>query len=135
MRRPLLIAVALAVAVLAAAGTAGAATDRLAAETELRITVWPSGKQRASKPKRWTLRCEPPGGSLPRAARACERLLALHRPFRAVPRDRACTEIYGGPQVAEVRGLLRGRPVSSKFTRTDGCQISRWQRVRFLFLL
>jgi len=57
----------------------------------------------------------------------------MRRPFRPVPADTACTEIYGGPHVAEVRGRFRGRRVSAQFTRTDGCQIERWNRVRFLF--
>jgi hypothetical protein len=66
-------------------------------------------------------------------ARACRRLLALDDPFGAVGGGAACIQIYGGPQVAEVRGRLRGTPVGTTFTRTDGCQIERWNRVRFLF--
>lgn len=104
-----------------------------AGRTSLTIHVWPRGKQRALRPQRWTLACEPARGTLPGAARACRRLLAMRRPFRAVPRGVACTEIYGGPQVAEVRGTLRGRPVTARFSRTDGCQIERWNRVSFLF--
>jgi Tol biopolymer transport system component len=104
-----------------------------AGRTSLTIHVWPGGKQRASQPRRWTLACQPARGTLPGAGRACRRLLALRRPFRPVPRDAVCTEIYGGPQVAEVRGRLRGRRVAGRFTRTDGCQIERWNRVRFLF--
>jgi hypothetical protein len=60
-------------------------------------------------------------------------LLALRRPFRGVPKDTACIQIYGGPQVAEVRGKLGDRRVASRFSRSDGCQIKRWNRVRFLF--
>jgi Subtilisin inhibitor-like/RTX calcium-binding nonapeptide repeat (4 copies)/WD40-like Beta Propeller Repeat len=101
--------------------------------TRLTISVWPRGKQGAARPVRRTLACKPARGSLPRAARACRRLLALRRPFRGVPRGTACTEIYGGPEVAEVRGRLRGRGVAARFTRTDGCQIERWNRVSFLF--
>jgi hypothetical protein len=104
-----------------------------AGRTVLTIRVWPRGKQRASRPQRWTLACEPARGTLPRAARACRRLLALRRPFRPVPRGIACTQIYGGPRVAEVRGRLRGRPVAARFKRTDGCEIERWNRVGFLF--
>jgi len=32
-----------------------------------------------------------------------------------------------------VRGRLRGQRVASTFSRRDGCQIERWNRVRFLF--
>jgi hypothetical protein len=50
-----------------------------------------------------------------------------------VPENIACIEIYGGPQVARVTGTFRGRRVWATFRRTDGCEIARWNRVRFLF--
>lgn len=37
-----------------------------------------------------------------------------------------CTQQYGGPQVAMVTGTIDGRPVDSVFSRTDGCEIARW---------
>jgi hypothetical protein len=95
------------------------------------ISVSPGGE---APTKVWTLRC-PGGGTLPRPARACERLLRLRDPFAPVPRDVACTEIYGGPQEAEVHGTYRGRRVDARFNRTDGCEIARWNKVRFLFPL
>ena len=131
-----LLSVAFALAALLGCGSseasdsAGSAAQRTA---DIRIAVWPQGKQRATRPQRWTLRCGPVGGTLPSRARACRRLLALSRPFRPVPRGAVCTQIYGGPQVAEVRGTLRGSAVTATFTRKDGCQIGRWDRVRFLF--
>lgn len=39
---------------------------------------------------------------------------------------RLCTQQYGGPQVAVVSGTFHGRQVESVFSRTDGCEISRW---------
>jgi hypothetical protein len=101
--------------------------------TSLTILVWPQGMRGAARAVRWTLACQPARGTLPAAAKACRRLLRQQRPFRAVPRGIACTEIYGGPEEAEVRGRLRGRRVASRFSRTDGCQIERWNRVSFLF--
>jgi len=124
--------VALAAAVLVAAGcTAGgtASGSGSAGQTLLEIDVSLGGD---SLTKHWTLRC-PAGGTLPRPARACRRLEALDRPFAPVPKNAACTLIYGGPQVAEVRGTFKGRRVKARFTRTDGCEIARWNRVRFLF--
>jgi len=51
----------------------------------------------------------------------------------ADPRARAgghgCTQLYGGPQTASIRGTLRGEPVDARFSRTDGCQIARWEQV------
>jgi hypothetical protein len=78
---------------------------------------------------RWTLRCEPTGGDHPRRAAACRELERLGwRAFRAVPPDMACTELYGGPQLAIVSGTVDGRRVWVKLTRIDGCQIDRWDR-------
>jgi hypothetical protein len=39
---------------------------------------------------------------------------------------RPCTQQYGGPQVAVVSGTFHGRHVEAVFSRTDGCEISRW---------
>jgi hypothetical protein len=46
--------------------------------------------------------------------------------------DIACTQLYGGPETATIKGTLRGDPVNASFSRTDGCQISRWKRVEAL---
>src|ERR671934_230904 len=103
----------------------------LVASTSLHITVWPEGPH---GPKRaWTLRCAPAGGTPPHRASACRRLAQMSHPFRPVPKDAVCLEIYGGPQTARVTGRLRGRRVDARFDRHDGCEIERWQRVRFLF--
>ena len=40
-----------------------------------------------------------------------------------VPKDKACTQIYGGPETASITGTWRGQPVMSRFARNDGCQI------------
>ena len=45
----------------------------------------------------------------------------------------ACTQIYGGPQEALVTGRFRGKLVRVRFSRKDGCEIARWNRVLFLF--
>jgi hypothetical protein len=100
--------------------------------TRLRITVWPDGRAVGGAQIR-TLRCAPPGGTLPRAAAACRRLAGLERPFAPVPADSACTQIYGGPEQALVTGTFRGARVWARFGRADGCQIERWQRHGFLF--
>jgi hypothetical protein len=100
-------------------------------ETDLEISVWRAG---SDGPVRiWTLEC-PGGGSLPNAAEACERLADLgEKAFAPVPDGVACTQIYGGPQVAEVRGTFEGDAVNARFNRTNGCEIERWDRVAFLF--
>ena len=104
----------------------------LVASTSLNITVWPNGEGNGGK-RAWTLRCAPLGGTLPHRASACRQLAGLKAPFAQPPKDLACTQIYGGPQEALVTGRFRGRPVHARFSRKDGCQIERWNRVRFLF--
>lgn len=49
-----------------------------------------------------------------------------------VPADRACAERFGGPQTASIRGQLRGSDVAARFTRTDACEVARWNQVRDL---
>ena len=78
----------------------------------------------------WTLRCDPARGTLPRPARACARLaIGGTRPFAPLPGNVVCTEIYGGPQKARVVGVVDGKHVWSTFTRTNGCETGRWQRI------
>jgi hypothetical protein len=38
----------------------------------------------------------------------------------------ACTEIYGGPDVATITGSVDGEPVDATVTRSNGCEIARW---------
>lgn len=99
-----------------------------AAVTALTITVWPQGVDGPSE--RYTLRCNPAGGSHPARAAACRKLTSLRNPFRPVAKDAICTEIYGGPDVAIVSGRHAGRRVWARFERRNGCEISRWDRLR-----
>ena len=107
------------------AGTAPSAGD-----TALRIEFH---ERRGAAPLVRTLRCEPTGGTLTRPAAACRGLGALARPFAPTPKDTACTELYGGPQIAHVTGTYRGRRIDARFSRVDGCAIERWTRHAFLF--
>ncbi|WP_199423268.1 SSI family serine proteinase inhibitor [Actinotalea solisilvae] len=91
---------------------------------ELTITLDETG---SGTSRTLTLTCEPPGGDHPDAAAACAALaLAGPTAFEAPPRDEMCTEQYGGPQVATVEGTVDGAPVSARFSRTNGCEIGRW---------
>ena len=123
------------VAVLVAAATLAASSgaDAASAPTALRIAVWAKGRDARLPPKRWTLRCEPAGGTLPFAARACARLFANAAAIRPVRPGTVCTQIYGGPQEALVSGTLRGRRVWVRFNRRNGCEIARWTRLAPLF--
>jgi hypothetical protein len=103
----------------------------LVASTSLHITIWPNGEGHPGKTV-YTLRCAPAGGTLPRRVAACRKLLRLERPFAPTPKNVACTQIYGGPQEALVTGRFRGKLVRVRFSRKDGCEIGRWNRVLFL---
>jgi hypothetical protein len=103
----------------------------LSVSASLHIAVWPDGPSGPSRA--WTLRCAPTGGTLPHRAAACTKLGKIAHPFAPVPPDIACTDIYGGPQEALVTGKFRGLRIRARFNRRDGCQIARWDRVKFLF--
>ncbi|MFI5121451.1 MAG: hypothetical protein ACHQJ5_01010 [Vicinamibacteria bacterium] len=49
--------------------------------------------------------------------------------FAPVPPGAACTEIYGGPDVATVEGELDdGTQVRARLVRANGCEIERFDR-------
>src|SRR4051812_8726572 len=113
---------ALLALVLPLAACAGG-TPSSGGETELEVTVWPGGRDRPSTSHK--IAC--PGDE------RCERLLALPaRAFEPVPAGTGCTQIYGGPDTAEVHGAIDGRKVDATFKRTDGCETARWNQVAFL---
>lgn len=99
--------------------------------TELQITVWPKG--RSGDKDEATLRCSPAGGTLADPEAACRRLERMERPFVRPEGQDVCTEIYGGPALAEIRGTFHGAQVDTTFARTDGCEIALWDRHQFLF--
>lgn len=76
----------------------------------------------------WHLTCPPAGGTHPDPETAC-RVLAENgkTALPAVPKDRVCTQIYGGPERATVSGTWNGEPVLSTLTRINGCEVGRWQ--------
>jgi hypothetical protein len=126
LRGAVVIVVALVLAGLLVGGAPGASGS-----TSLRIVVRAS----PTAPARIeTLRCHPPRGTVSHPAQACNRLLAAGRSlFAPTPPETACTQIYGGPQQALVTGTVSGARVWARFTRRDGCELARWNRVAFLF--
>ncbi len=127
----------LALAALAATGCTGrgtsdSATVSAAPASSTALTIEVSTGKSDRPTKVWTLTC-PDQGTLPQPRKACAQLAATKKPFVPTPKDAACTLIYGGPEEATVRGRFRERSVSTQFTRTNGCEIERWERVGFLF--
>ena len=99
--------------------------------TELEIVVWPGG--RSGDKEKATLRCSPASGTVPNPEEACRRLESMERPFVRPTGQVVCTEIYGGPAVAEILGTFQGTEVNATFARSDGCEIALWDRHQFLF--
>jgi Subtilisin inhibitor-like len=123
------LAALLATVSLLVAGPGGGLAAGGQGQTALTITFWSDGPQR-SEPDVWTLRCAPPRGTHPKPAVSCRRLAAGGWKLVVPVREGAiCTEIYGGPQEARVVGTLDGRRIWARFTRQNGCQISRWDRL------
>jgi Subtilisin inhibitor-like len=95
--------------------------------TELTITVWLQGRDGAAE--ELTLTCDPPGGTHPKAEEACAALQADPSALEPLPPDSVCTQIYGGPEEAEIVGTLEGEQVQASFSRQNGCEIDRWMRM------
>jgi hypothetical protein len=119
--------IALALVLLAASGcgsgTGGgdaAAPPTTPPRYDLTITYWPEGKAGPSSAA--TLTCEPNGGTHPDADKACAALDAHPEALHPVPLDTACTQIFGGNQVASIEG----DGLHAMFSRSDGCEIARW---------
>lgn len=127
---------ALATLATAAAGAVGFGPlpplPLLSPPDALTVTVSKSGHPDADGTYR--LRCgSKPSGDHPAADGACQRLARLARegqdPFKPVGKDRFCTQMHGGPAVAHITGDWQGRPVDARFSRTDGCEIDRWENL------
>lgn len=132
MRVAVLIAVvAAAVGCGTSAGAPTPASTSRTSATSLTITYWAQGAAQGVSAK-WTLRCVPTGGTLPRAAAACRKLAGMKAPFAPIPADAICTDQYGGPQVAVVAGTFRGKRLWVKLQNRNGCEIARFQRLSFL---
>ena len=67
-----------------------------------------------------------------RAATACRQARRVASLLRSGPSEGICTQIYGGPQTARVRGEIGGRGVNRRFARTNGCEIDEWDRAGVL---
>jgi hypothetical protein len=118
----------LVVGVLAATIVAAGMSSASGRSIELTITYW-DDEQSSAAPERWTLRCSPLGGTLPNRKRACAKLSNLPPgAFAQVPKGAICTQIYGGPQKAVVKGTIGSTRIWSSFRRRNGCEIARWAR-------
>ncbi|MCC3289359.1 hypothetical protein [Arthrobacter sp. zg-Y1110] len=112
-------------------GTGGASAE---APVSLTVEFSADGTTPSST---WTLQCdgaEPREGStVPDPAGACAVLAEQGAAALAEPAaDLMCTQEIRGMQRAHVTGMVRGEAVDTTFSLTDGCQISRWERLTAL---
>lgn len=113
------------------APTTGPTATGAAAEADLTVVV----DDGAGTATTSTLICDAgrAGGTLPTAAAACAALAEVGaRAFEEPPADQMCTEIYGGPQTATVVGTFAGASVDVALSRTNGCEIGRWDELSAL---
>ena len=110
-------------------GPGSASPTPSAAWGELTIVVRDATEQEST----WTLTCDPAGGTHPDPAAACA-ALTVHAAAALPPvaKDAMCTQIYGGPETASITGTWQGQPVRSTFSRTNGCEIARWNMLKGL---
>ncbi|MFF6955431.1 SSI family serine proteinase inhibitor [Streptomyces sp. NPDC088197] len=126
----LTLAAPLAAPLVAAGGAAAVGVPRptpVERLMESRLTVTYAAAPDA-QPRTYTLDCGP-AGAKEETDPACEHLVEIGGPERAVPAGQMCSMIYGGPQTAHVTGVWRGRTVDEEYSRTNGCEVSRWQRM------
>ena len=94
--------------------------------SSLLVTVRESASSAALS---WSLTCYPDGGTHPDPVQACDTLSGTRDPFAPVPPGVMCSMIYYGPQTATISGYWQGQPVSAQFSRVDGCQELRWEKI------
>ncbi len=100
--------------------TSAAATPTSA--SQLTITV----DDGTGKTTRWTLTCDPVGGTHPDPEGACAAVDGRRSALDPVPAGRACAQVYSGPERAEITGTWRGKKISATLSRNDACQTARW---------
>lgn len=121
----------LVVLVLVVAGCGGGSTTH-ETTTNLTITYWPDGKGKGPQ-QHFNLSCDPAVGNVADPIVACA---DLKGPARAAldptPLSAMCTELYGGPAEATIVGTVDGDVVNARLSRSNGCEISRWQELSAL---
>jgi hypothetical protein len=98
--------------------------------TELTVTLYPQGPE-GRPPTSDQVTCPP---DVTAATAACGAVAELPQDAAdPVPAGAVCTQIYGGPDLVRLEGILRGSEVDTELTRENGCEIDRF--ARFLPLL
>jgi hypothetical protein len=115
----------------AAAGHSAASGTKAApaAKISLHVTV----KSPGSKVQRWTLRCDPPGGTHPNPAAACRVLIAAKRSvFLPLKNSVMCPMILANAKRATITGIWFGKRIHTTLY-DGGCWIGRWSKIGAIF--
>jgi hypothetical protein len=122
-----------AVVLAATASACGKDADSGSSSDATALTITVVADEGAG-PQTYELECDPAGGDHPQPADACDALdNAGADVFEPVAKDQMCTDIYGGPQTATVKGTYEGDRVDAEFNRTDGCEVDRWDKLGTTF--
>jgi Subtilisin inhibitor-like len=119
----------------AAAPTAGGSAGQHAGTTaaskiNLHITVTDGT---TGPVKRWTLRCDPPGGTHPNPAAACRILLSVKNPFGPSSSVKMmCPMILASARRAVITGTYNGHRVNEQIV-DGGCDQLRWGKLKGIF--
>jgi hypothetical protein len=125
--RPATIIARAVVATLAAAALTGCGDDeeRATAPADgVRLTITVRDDADA-EPRIVVVDCAPGDTDAPCPAAATLRA----EDFAPTPGDAVCSQQYGGPEEAMIEGAVDGAPVRATVTRTDGCEIARWEQL------
>ena len=113
---------------LAGCATSTPQTAPASPSTDLKISISFDGK---SVDNEYHLQCREArateSSTLPNANDACELLVKNPELLTSKPAEQqTCTEIYGGPVTAKVKGKIGDQPIQANFDRHNGCAISIW---------
>ncbi|MGJ7906898.1 SSI family serine proteinase inhibitor [Actinopolyspora sp. H202] len=106
----------------AAAASATSSDEVQRAVSVLSLRVVPSN--RAERTRSATLRCEPTGGTHPRAEEACEQLTNSEGEFGALQEERnpMCPLVYR-PVTVQATGMWRNQAVDHRETFSNKCEM------------
>jgi hypothetical protein len=107
----------------------GSGSGTAAPATQLTVRVDPDGDG-PEQPKQARISCEGESRGRGGPCAAAGRLRPAD--FEPTPGDVACTELFGGPETATISGTLEREQVQGRFSRQDGCEIARWEKVSAL---
>ncbi len=115
--------------VMVAASFTSLATSSAAGKTSLSVTYRESP---SSGTQKWTLKCNPAGGTMKNAKMACVKLAQVTSPFAKPSNSEMCAQIYESAEVATVSGTWNGKKVYARFSKSDGCEQKRWKYLSYL---